>query len=95
MTPDRERERCRDSLSCDAWLDDFAVSSKYDETGRGGGFTCALMSVGSGHGRMKIWSGEGWVELSGISESGVGLSVDQKPVRPFGGTCVEAVFPLS
>jgi anti-sigma regulatory factor (Ser/Thr protein kinase) len=92
--PDVPREAPRDYE-----LIEFAtrhlVSSKHDETGRGGGFTCALTSVGNGHGRMKIWSGEGWVELSGISEAGVGLSIDERPARPFGGTCVEVVFPLS
>ncbi len=71
------------------------VSSKHHETGRGGGFTCALASVGAGRGRMKIWSGKGWVELSGISSTGVGLSVDERSVRSFDGTCVEAVFPLA
>ncbi len=63
--------------------------SRRQEDGRGGGLTAALRSVGDGSGRLKIWARRGWVEFSGV-----GSTHHAGRVLPFGGTCVEAVFPL-
>lgn len=64
--------------------------SRYQEDGRGGGLHAALRSVGDGSGRMKIWSGRGWIEFSGLASAHKGGHVSK-----LGGTSVEAVFPIT
>lgn len=66
------------------------VSSRQGEEGRGGGLTSALNNVHSGHGEMVIWSGQGWVEFTGM-----GNIIAAECAPTFGGTCVEAIFPIS
>lgn len=63
--------------------------SRRPGAGYGGGLDRALRSVGDGSGRMKIWSGSGWVESRGVSRNH-----GTRSAHAFRGTCLEAVFPL-
>lgn len=88
----RDHPRARSAGNADHSLIKVAAEpgvSRRQESGRGRGLTAALKSVGDGSGRLKIWAGRGWVEFSGI-----GRTHRAERVLAFGGTCVEAVFPL-
>lgn len=88
----RHHPRARSVGNADHALIEVATEpsvSRFQEEGRGGGLNAALRSVGDGSGRLKIWSQRGWVEFSGI-----GSTYRAREVLAFGGTCVEAVFPL-
>ncbi len=88
----RHHPRARSAANADHALIEVAAEpgvSRRQEDGRGGGLTAALRSVGHGSGGLKIWSGRGWVEFSGV-----GGPHRAGRVPAFGGTCVEAVLPL-
>lgn len=88
----RDHPRAQDAGDADHSLIEVATEfgvSRSQQDGRGGGLDAALRSVGDGSGRLKIWAGRGWVEFSGV-----GSAHRSGRVLAFGGTCVEAVFPL-
>ena len=88
----RQHPRARRVDGADHSLIELATElnvSRIREEGRGGGLNAALRSVGDGSGRLKIWAGRGWVEFWGV-----GSTHRAERVLAFGGTCVEAVFPL-
>lgn len=79
-----------DGISTDGGLIKLAAVDGVSRLGdaRGGGFGSALRSVGRGNGALTAWSGEGLVRFSGVA------GPRMETAHHFGGTCVEAEFPL-